>query len=81
LQALNLFNSAFVVEQASRLAVRVEREAGADPDAQIVHMFELALGRPPNSAERTACRETAAAHGLAAVGRTLLNSNEFLFIP
>jgi hypothetical protein len=80
LQALNLFNSPFVLEQAARLAARAEREAGADRGRQIERAFELTLARSPTPVEQAACREIVQAHGLPAVCRSLLNSNEFLFI-
>ena len=81
LQALNLFNSAFIIEQASRLALRAEREAGPDRAAQIERVFVLTLARPRRRAkERAACLAVAEEHGLAAVCRAIFNSNEFLFL-
>jgi mono/diheme cytochrome c family protein len=80
LQALNLFNSVFIVEQAARLAARAEREAGADRAAQIERVFLLTLARPPNARESRGCLAVAEEHGLAAVCRAILNSNEFLFL-
>jgi hypothetical protein len=81
LQALNLFNSAFIIEQSGRLAARVEREAGAERAAQIERVFLLTVARPPSAGERAACLGVAEAHGLAAVCRAIFNSNEFLFLP
>lgn len=81
IQALNLFNSSFVKQQAELLAARAKREAGSDLDDQIRHVFALADGRPPSDRELAACRSTAAQFGLAAVCRVVYNSNEFLFIP
>jgi hypothetical protein len=80
LQALNLFNSPFILEQAERLAARVRQEAGSDPSDQIERVFALTLARPPRARERAACVEVAVQHGLQAVCRALLNSNEFLFL-
>jgi hypothetical protein len=79
LQALNLFNSPFVVDQAERLAERAEREAGSNLNDQIDRVFVLTLARDPSESERLACLETARREGLTAVCRALFNSNEFLF--
>ena len=49
LQALNLFNSPFIVEQAQRLAARAEREAGDDVGRQIERVFALTLARAPDA--------------------------------
>lgn len=80
LQALNLFNSPFVLDQAARLAARVERDAGTDRGRQIDRVFALTVGRVPDSQERKECLQVADQHGLAAVCRALFNSNEFLFL-
>ncbi len=45
LQALNLMNSDFVVEQSELIAERARQEAGEDLRAQIRRVFELLLGR------------------------------------
>jgi hypothetical protein len=52
-QALSLFNSDFVNQQARHLAARVVREAGDDPKMQIEHAYRLALCRPATVAEQT----------------------------
>jgi hypothetical protein len=80
LQALNLFNSPFIIDQAERLAARAERDAGEDIGKQIEHVFALTLARVPTDQERAACSEVAKEHGLASVCRALFNSNEFLFV-
>ncbi len=80
LQALNLLNGRFTIEQSERLADRVQREAGADPGQQIERLFALAFARPPTAAERNACLVTAQTEGLVTVCRALINSNEFLFL-
>jgi hypothetical protein len=94
-QALNLFNGDFVLEQSRHLAERLAREAGADPDRQIVHAYRLALARPPSERERHAMREflraeeaRAAAAGqgresrreaLVQLCRVIFNLNEFVY--
>jgi len=80
LQALNLFNGAFVVTQAGKLAERVQREAGTDSAAQIGRVFALVHGRPPSASEARAARTLAEQDGLAALCRVLLNTNEYAFI-
>ena len=52
LQALDLLNSGFVIQQAGLFAERLAQEAGDDPDRQVDRGFALALGvrRPPPSA-------------------------------
>jgi len=81
LQALNLFNSRFAIQQAELLALRTEREVGSRADRQIRRAFELALGRPPDAVEAAAAQRLIAAHGQPALCRALFNTNEFLFLP
>ena len=81
LQALALFNSPFVLDQADRLAARVTEEVGEGRGAQVARAFELVLGREPGPGDLEAGRDLVAEHGLAALGRALFNSNEFLFLP
>jgi len=81
LQALNLMNSAFVIDQSSRIADRALKEAGGDETAAIGRCFELLLGRPPEADELKACVQIARQEDLALVCRTLINTNEFAFLP
>jgi hypothetical protein len=90
IQALNLFNSPFTIEEANALAARVEAEVSAEAAAaasgdllkrRIVRAFELALGRPPDDVELGAAEDVVAAHGLPTLCRVLFNANEFLFVP
>src|SRR5205814_7872323 len=46
-QALTLFNNDTFLRQAEHLAVRVEREAGHDPAAQINLLYRIAFSREP----------------------------------
>ncbi|HVK12881.1 MAG TPA: PSD1 and planctomycete cytochrome C domain-containing protein [Gemmataceae bacterium] len=80
LQALNLLNSPFMLRQAGDFADRVRREAGPDPTAQVRRAFRLAFQRAPSAKELAAAVELVDAHGLAALGRALLNANEFLYV-
>ena len=74
LQALNLMNSDFVIEQAKLIAERAREEAGKSP---VIRAFELLLGRVPVAEELAACEDTE----LELVCRSLINSNEFAFLP
>jgi hypothetical protein len=80
LQALNLFNGPFVVDQAFHFAERLKREAPDDVNKQIERAFRLAFGRMPDEAERTAAAQLVAAEGLPMLCRSILNANELLFI-
>ncbi len=79
LQALNLLNGSFIVQQAGFFAARVVKEAGEERAAQVERAFRLAFGRAPTPDEKTAAIELVGRHGLAALCRALLNANEFLY--
>ncbi len=81
LQALNLFNSRFVLDQSETFAARLRKEAGADEGAQVQRAWQLAFNRPPNRTETREAVAFAKAEGLPALCRAVLNANEFLFIP
>ena len=81
IQALNLFNSRFTLDQAEALAARVEKDAGSDPAKQITRAYELALNRRPDAEELREIEPVVREHGLATLCRALFNSNEFLFVP
>ena len=81
LQALNLLNSPFVLQQSEYFARRIESDAGADPASQVRRAFRVALQRDPDAQEAAVCESLIREHGLAALGRALVNSNEFLFLP
>src|SRR5690606_32629680 len=81
LQALNLMNSRFVIEQSERLAQRASRDVGTEPMAQIERAFLLVYGRLPTEVEVRAAARVVEDHGLSTLCRALLNSNEFLFLP
>ena len=81
IQALNLFNDEFVLEQAQILADRLTRNAGTTPSDQVNRAFQLVYGRLADRVESEACVKHIETHGLAALCRVLFNSNEFLFIP
>jgi len=81
IQALNLYNSGFVLDQAGRFAERVAARAKSDDPAALAdEAFLLAFGRTCDPAERAAAADLAKGHGLASLCRALLNANEFLFL-
>jgi mono/diheme cytochrome c family protein len=76
LQALNLMNSAFVVEQTDFIAKRTKSES-KNGAAAVRRAFELLLNREPSEAEVEGCRGV----DLKLICRSLINSNEFAFLP
>jgi hypothetical protein len=81
LQALNLMNSDFVIDQSKRIAERATEDAGGDESRSIDRSFELLFGRAPEVGERQACLALARETDLSLVCRALINSNEFAFLP
>ena len=80
LQALNLLNSRFILQQSSLFASRLEREAGLNPNDQVRRAYSLAFLRTPTDDEQTAAEQFVKQYGLPALCRALLNANEFLFV-
>jgi hypothetical protein len=80
LQALNMLNGAFLLDQASRFAARVEHEVGSDPCLQVGHAVELAFGRKATDKELAAGTSLVTAHGLPILCRSLYNASEFITI-
>ena len=74
LQALNLLNSPFVIEQSKLIAERALKESPKEP---IRRVFELILKRKPTPDEETAFEKIP----LQILSRSLINSNEFAFLP
>lgn len=80
LQALTLLNYDFTLDMAEALAARVEAEAGPTTGDRIDRLLDIAYQRPPTSAEREQLSAFAAEHGLHALCRAVLNSNELLYL-
>ena len=80
LQALNLLNGAFLLEQADRFAARVTREAGDDTATRVRLAMLLAFGREATAEEIETGKALVAAHGLPALCRALYNTNEFITV-
>ena len=80
LQALNLFNSIFVLQQADLLAERLRKEAGGSPEAQAEKAFFLFYSRPPDAWELEQSTSMIRELGLPAFCRAMYNTSEFLFV-
>ncbi len=85
LQALTMYDSDFVNQEAASMAERLQKDTGVDPKEQAIRAFETALNRSPRPSEldgalklmdSTKPRED----GLKALCRTLLNTSEFIYI-
>ena len=79
LQALNLLNSGFLMQQAGALAERLEKETGHDAKAQVRRAFALAFQREPDHAELNAAAKLIREQGLPVFCRALINANEFVY--
>ncbi|HEV8061160.1 MAG TPA: DUF1549 and DUF1553 domain-containing protein [Gemmataceae bacterium] len=79
LQALALLNDPFMVDQATRFAIKLRQSCG-DAGGQVRRAFVEILGRDPTTAEQALLAEYAAHRGLANLCRFLMNTNEFLFV-
>jgi hypothetical protein len=81
IQALNLFNSHFTLEQSDAFAKRVFDEVGDDVSKQVSRTFQHAYQRDPTDTEVEQIEPVVRQYGLATLCRALFNSNEFLFVP
>jgi hypothetical protein len=80
LQALNLLNGRFPVQQSQIFADRVRRESGDETTAQVRRAFRLAFLREPSPNEESAAVALVREHGLPALCRALFNANEFVYV-
>jgi mono/diheme cytochrome c family protein len=80
LQALNLLNSRFMLDQSEFFAKRLKRDAGSDVAAQVRLAFALAFGREPSPIENKAAAKLIQQFGLPAFCRAIYNANEFLYV-
>ena len=79
LQALNLMNSGFIMQQAGFLAERLKQEAGPKPAAQVQRAFGLAFNRRPDAKELSAATQIVREQDLIIFCRALFNANEFVY--
>ena len=80
LQALNLLNSQFVMQQAGLFAERLKREA-ASPKKRIERAWRLCFNRLPDREELADAIALTETEGWTQFARAMLNANEFVFIP
>src|SRR5262249_33926462 len=80
LQMLNLFNSPFMEQQYGFFAERLQKDAGAEPAAQVRRGYLLAYQREPDAEEVEDAVRLVKQYGLTAFCRALLGSNEFLYV-
>jgi mono/diheme cytochrome c family protein len=80
LQALNMLNGGFLLDQADRFAARVTQEAGPDPARQVARAVLLAFGREAHPDELAAGVSLVTAHGLPILCRSLYNAAEFITV-
>ena len=79
LQALNLLNSRFVIQQSEFFAN--DLKTNCDSTAEMVERsYELCFGRKPTQAESKLASEMIRELGLVQYCRVMLNANEFVFI-
>ncbi len=81
IQALNLLNSRFTIDEAEAFAARIQKDVGADVELQIARAYQLAFGRKPEPIEINSATVVVAQHGLSTLCRVIYNTNEFLFLP
>ncbi len=80
LQALNLLNSPFMIQQADLFAKRLEKDSETRPQ-QITQAWELCFQRAPTGDELADSEEFIRQEGIQQFARAVLNTNEFVFVP
>lgn len=80
LQSLALFNNDFVLRQSRYFAERLRREAGGDTGAQVRRAYQLAFAREPDAEELRLAVAFIEGGDLFAFCRSILNSNEFVYV-
>ena len=80
LQALNLFNSTFVLQQCEILAEQLEEEFSDDVAAQVRQVLHRAFGRIPDEIEIDEAAEFVKEEGLVQFCRAIFNANEYVFV-
>jgi len=79
-QALSLLHSPLAVEASQEMAKRVRQEVGNEPEAQVRHVFRIALQREPKPEEHDACLRLLRRRSLPELCRALINLNEFAYV-
>jgi Protein of unknown function (DUF1553)/Protein of unknown function (DUF1549) len=80
LQALNLLNGRFIIQQAGIFAERIRHDVGNDGTIQVRYAFQLAFQREASAEELAGATKLLQDHGLESLCRALLNANEFVTV-
>lgn len=80
LQSLALYNNDFILRQSRHFAQRIESEVGTIAVEQVNRAFQISLGRLPSHQEQRLAVSFVEQQGLFALCRSLLNSNEFVYV-
>jgi len=80
LQALNLFNSTFVLQQCAILSTRMKTEHPGSVKDQVRFAITMAFGRHPKADEIQEAVAFVNENGLEQFCRAIMNSNEFVFV-
>jgi len=80
LQALTMMNHSFTLDMAEAMAERASAASGDELDRQVEAVFRFAYQRLPEPLERKRCVSLAKRHGLPALCRAIINSNELIYL-
>ena len=80
LQALTLLNNPFSLDQADAFAERIRKAAGNDRQRQVTVAWQLGFAREVADDEADEAESFVSEHGIGALARAILNSNEFLYV-
>ena len=80
LQALNLLNSQFILDQSKWFAERLRREGGSTSRDQVRAAFLTAFSRPPETIEWEVSDAFIQSQGLDEFCRAIFNTNEFIMV-
>jgi hypothetical protein len=80
LQALEMLNGKTSNQLAQALAARLEKEAGAEPAAQVELAFRLIAGRPPNPRELELGTQFLQTHAPREFALAMFSLNAFLYV-
>jgi len=73
-------NNDLMLRQSRYFAERIENEAGESATEQVNHALQRSFGRLPSEQEQPLAVSIVEQHGLFALSRSLLNSNEFVYV-
>ncbi|TWU03522.1 DUF1553 domain-containing protein [Neorhodopirellula pilleata] len=80
LQSLAFYNNDFMLRQTRYFAERIKSEAGDDINHQVRRGFALAFGRQPTAGETRLATDFVKQQSLFSLCRSLLSSNEFVYV-